>query len=331
MKKLLLAVVVCVLAAVPSVAYPQYSAPAAAGTGTAELVIPAHVIEIETQQGFFVVWETIMFKNVGGANYTGDFRTWVPDKAEIMGISSLGHQTENVSGSGTYTLANNVLSWNASEPIPPGGAVMYRLGYSLPFTVSEGTFSDTASFSKKLRYPTYINYDYTGSSVGSGFVIKSTVPGMSISFEDDKGNRLNPVFDGESYTWVVPEFSGISVKYTKSKVSMTQIAIYGAIGILIILIIAYPILRSRSQKVKDLETAVAGRFQSQEDAGDHEGEEHGDDIGELHEQKEEILKMKKELDEDHESGKLSDEEYEEMRLEYDDREKEIDRRILELR
>ncbi|MCX9013124.1 MAG: hypothetical protein OIN66_18640 [Candidatus Methanoperedens sp.] len=318
-----------------------------------------HLIEVDAvqlePQNKLDIHETLIFKNNGAKNFSGTLRTWVPD-----GISELRAERRNMmDGSLEYGLQiiqnGNIISWQdqiSAKSLPP----LYALEYVLPAEPLGGV-TKSIVYSKKLTYPTLINYKYEEKPGLPSLILKIRKPeGSSIILLDENRNNINPEDVSELegsilYKFGSPRFKELNIEITKPAVAPAGIAGYVILGVLILLALSYPFIRKKSEKLQEIEGKIRGSFKREHEEASEEpveeteegieaeheappaaeadyGELAGKTRGELESEKSEILSRISELDKDYSSGNLMDEEYEELRNPYRRRLEKIDK-ILE--
>lgn len=321
-----------------------------------------HLIEVDAvqfeSQNRLDIHETLIFKNNGIKNFSGTLRTWVPD-----GASGIKAERRNMmDGTLEYGLQmiqnGNIISWQdkiITKSLPP----LYALGYMLP-AEPQGGLTKSISYSKKLTYPTLINYKYEGKPESGlpAIILKIRKPeGSSIILQDENRNDINPEdvseLDGSIlYKFTSPQFKELNIEITKSAITPAGIAGYAVLGILILLALSYPVMRKKSEKLQAIEEKIKGSFKREREEVSEEpveesveepeedieavpgappadGADYGELAGktreELESEKNEILSRISELDKDYSSGNLMDEEYEELRNTYRQRLEKMDK------
>ncbi len=324
-------------------------------------LIEVDAVQLQSKNKLFVR-ETLIFKNQGIKNFFGSLRIWVPDGAEIVrqqGSDEVARQDVvqrryMMNGTLEYPLQpvqnGNIISWKDKIDkvgLPP----MYIVEYTLP-AEPKGTFTKTKHYSKMLRYPTLI------AKKPDIFVLKIIKnEDETVTFTDEKGNSIpaseNPDDKG-GYTWELPGFEELNVEMSKPAAAPAGIAGYAVLGILILLVISYPLIRKKSGKIQALEEKLRNslRREETEEAGEtgeeaieeptstietgevapavEETEFEGKTREELEHLKNEMLSKLSELDKEYKSGNLLDEEYEELRKSYQDKAEIITKKIEQL-
>lgn len=327
------------------------------------IILIQQLIEVDAaqfeEQNRIYVRETLIFKNIGDKNFSGTLRTWVPDGLETLVPGGLEEQKVKVGKvammmGGSVIPINaiqkrNVISWNDSikinDPLPPLYAVEYVLSAE-----PKGTFIKSKSYTKKLVYPTEVN------KAPLSFVLKVTKgSGETITLKDELGSSISssgkPMDEDNSilYTWETPQFKEINIELSKSAIDLSQIAIYLIIGLLIVLVLSYPVIRKKSPKLMEIEEKIRNSLKREpgseeqqeavEDTPEEELEEEQEEPApededlpektkdELETEKSELVSKLDELEKDYASGNLIDEEYEELRNSYQEKLKKIKRQI----
>jgi len=294
------------------------------------IILVQHLIEVDAAQfeaqNQIYVRETLIFKNIGNMNFNGTLRTWVPDGLEGLNVGRvpmmMGGTVERMDA-----LQNgNIISWQdyikANDPLPPLYAVEYVISAE-----PEGTLSKSKYYSKKLVYPTLIN------KVPLSVVLKVTKGSAeTITLKDELGNSISssgkPMDEDNSilYTWESPQFKEINIELSKSAIDLSQIAIYLIIGLLIVLVLAYPVIRKKSPKLMELEEKIKNSLkrepkseeqqETEEEAISEDEVSEQEPEGEEDAENSELVAKLEELEKDYASGNLIDEEYEELRNSY---------------
>jgi hypothetical protein len=259
------------------------------------------------EQNRIYVRETQIFKNIGDMNFQGTLRTWVPDGLEGLNVGKVPMVMGGTVVPMNATQNGNIISWNdtikANDPLPP----LYALEYVLS-AEPEGTLSKSKYYSKKLVYPTLIN------KVPLSFVLKVTKGSAeTITLKDELGSSIlssgNPMDEDNSvlYTWETPQFKEIKIELSKSAIDLSQIGLYLIIGMLIVIVLAYPVIRKKSPKLMEFEEKIRNALKREPDSEEQQENE---------EEKSELVAKLEELEKDYASGNLIDEEYEELKNSY---------------
>ena len=341
-----------------------------------DIILVQQLIEVDAVQmasdNKIFVRETLIYKNVGNKNFSGLLRTWVPDGAEIawqgdegkISMQNLIQRRNMMDGALEYPIQlarnGNIISWKDkidTTGLPP----LYVVAYILPGK-PEGTLTKAKHYSKILLYPTLTKQP--GSIVLK--VIKSKEESVTVT--DEKGSSIsttgNPKEEDNSvlYGWQTPEFTEFRIEISKPAVTPAGIAGYLILGLVIILVLSYPLIRKKSGKIQALEEKIRTSLKREETEESYEEEseetveegieettsgvleEGGEEIvpaaedtefegknrDELEALKNETLDKLDELKKDYESGNLLDEEYEELRRPLQEKVGIISRRIEQL-
>ncbi len=318
------------------------------------IILLQHLIEVdgaqlESQNKIFVR-ETLIYKNIGDKNFSGTLRTWVPDGLEGLKVGRVAMMMGGSMIPLNAIQEGNIISWQdyirSNDPLPP----LYAIEYTIS-SEAEGALVKSRHFSKKIVSPTLIN------KVPVSFILKVTKgSGENIVIKDEKGSSISssgePLAEENSvlYRWDTPEFKEINIELSKSTVGLSQIALYLIIGLLIILVLSYPVIKKKSTKLQGIEGKIISSFskKSEENVTDEnegtqaeEGSEEeieeeaapedkdisGKPKDELETEKNELLSKLEELEKDYASGSMIDEEYEELKNSYQQKLKKINRQI----
>ncbi|MCZ7398998.1 MAG: hypothetical protein O8C62_04850, partial [Candidatus Methanoperedens sp.] len=219
-----------------------------------------------------------------------------------------------------------------------------------------GMITKSKYFSKKLTYPTLINYKYVPIKGLPLFILKLTVSkDNSITLFDENGNKITPQEIGEADNSIInrwsdpPQFKEITVEISKSAATPSGIAGYVILGLLIILVFSYPFIRKKNEKIRSLEGKIRNSLKRKETVKETVEETGGEAAGEtaalgpvetvedtefegktkdeLEVMKDETLSRLSELNKEYESGNMLDEEYEELKKSYQERIDKITGRI----
>jgi hypothetical protein len=255
----------------------------------ANVVIIQHLIEVDqvTYPGYFKLVETIIYKNLGTENYSGPVYTYVQDGAFNIAVT----KTEMAADGGRNTIEDfkvgeNVVGWNDIILSGPGMAPMYQIEYKVPAEPT-GKTTESVTFTKKLKYPTNVNYIYmpiTGMRCLVVKLVKSDE--MKTTVLDNEGSIINADFIEESgnletYYWDQPLFVEFSFEFSKSNPSGSDVTLYLIILLVIISVIGYSVLRGKSQAIKGLEGkrgSVLAKKQDEETYLEEEEFEDDEDI-----------------------------------------------------
>jgi len=321
-----------------------------------DIVLVQHLIVIDAVQlqseNKLFVSETLAFKNMGTKNFNGSLRTWVPDGAERFTVA----KTEMVMGATPTPIQlvqnGNIISWNdfikANDT-----ATLYLVEYLLP-AENTGLVTKSKYFSKKLAYPTLINYKYVQIKGLPLFILKLTVPkDNSIALIDENGNKITPQEISEADNSIInrwsdpPQFKEITVEVSKSASPPSGIAAYVVLGLVVILVFSYLFIR-KNEKIRQFEEKIRNSLKRKETVEETIEETEEEEAGEttkpepvetedtdidgktkdeLEGMKDETLSRLGELNKEYESGNMLDEEFEELKKSYQERIDKITRRI----
>ena len=298
----------------PACAYEGYAADGTesgsmmGGTVTsygANVIMVQHLIEVDqvSNPGYLKVDETIVFKNLGTGDYNGPLFSWLPDGAFNVGVAKLemsaGGQIRSLN---VFWVDNNVVGWN--DTILSGAVMtpMYRLQYMVPAEPT-GKITESVTFTKKLKYPTNVNYNYVPSTGMPSLVIKLVKSGdLKTTIVNEDGSKIEAdsveVAEGsKTYNWGQPLFAEVSFVMSRSSVDQSQISLYLVILLVILLIIGYPMLRGKTPGLKGLENKL-GNTKSEEEDDDLYWEQEEEEL----EDEDEDEGDEEELEEDIEAG-----------------------------
>lgn len=259
--------------------------------------ISLHLIEVEADrldlQDKLYVHETIVFRNAGTKIFSGTLKTWVPDG--VLEIKVMKAQmVAEIGGQSIVTEQNgNIISWQ--DYIEANNVSMYVIEYLL-LAEPKGYITKSKYYSKKLLYPTLINYQYFPTPGYPVFILKvSKSKDSSITILDENRNKIIAQDVSEEDSSIISRFSELqfkelNIELSKSAIDLSQIGLYLVIGVLIVLVLAYPVIRTKSPKLMEFE-----------------------------EEKSALVAKLEELEKDYASGNLIDEEYEELRNSYQEK------------
>ncbi len=314
-----------------------------------DIVLLQHLIEIDAvqfeSQNKIYVRETILFKNIGEKPFSGTLRTWVPDGVVELKVGRVAMMMDSRVEQLNAIQNGNIISWQdnikSNDPLTPLYSVEYVLS-SKP----EGTLSRSRYYQKKLVYPTLVN------KVPLNIILKVTKgSGETLSVKDENGGSISssgkPVNDenGILFSWETPEFKEINIELSKSAIDLQQMALYLIIGLLLVLVLAYPVIRKKSPRLQEIEEKIRNSMkkepsneekqddveeiteEEQEEENNKEVEESppeqkelsGKTNGEHEVEKNDLISNLEKLEKDYASGNLIDEEYEELRNTYQER------------
>ncbi|GFO97011.1 hypothetical protein ig2599ANME_1208 [groundwater metagenome] len=298
------------------------------------IILLRHLIEVDAvqfeSQNRIYVRETLIFKNIGDKHFSGTLRTWVPDGIEGIKVGKVAMMMDS-SGEPLNAIQNgNIISWQGNitlnDPLPPLYAVEYVLSAE-----PEGTLIKSRHYTKKFVFPTLIN------KVPLNIILRVTKGNdETVIIKDEKGSNIQssgkPMDEDNSvlYNWETPQFKEIKIEFSKSAIDLSQMALYLIIGLLIVLVLAYPIIRKKSPKLQEMEEKIRNSLKREpesEEQQETDEELYGKPKDELEAEKNELVSRLEKLEKDYASGDLIDEEYEELRNSYQEKLKKIERKI----
>ncbi len=227
----------------------------------ANVVIIQHLIEVDqvTYPGYIKVVETIIYKNLGTDNYSGPIYTYVHDGAFNIAVTkqemATGGSKNNLE---VFQISENVVGWNDIILSGTGMAPMYQIEYTVPAETT-GKTTESVTFTKKLKYPTNVNYIYMPITGMPALVVKlQKSGGMKTTILDNDGSEIKADYfeeigNSETYNWYQPLFVEITFELSKSNQAGSDITMYMIILLVIIAIVGYPVLRGKSTVIKELE------------------------------------------------------------------------------
>jgi hypothetical protein len=316
------------------------------------VTIPQYLIELNYETSVnstvAVAFETIVFRNTGTVNRSEDVCVAVPENAEIMQVMKMGHMTDAASAEVAYERDGEILCWNMT--INAGGMAMYSVRYVVPLG-GMGTSDVPDEFVKKLIGPAIANYPINSlllkanSNTGGDTDIGDT----DIKFTDGAGNAIEPDSaspeddGGVHYIWAGPvAFEELHVVFPQPSQSqpLNRWITYAVIAMLLIAALTYPIIHVKNNKLRGSDGGLScsgctacdkGKDDAEKEPGaGGDWEEMDEIIVELTQSKEELIRKKKailavlsKLDEDHDSGEVSDDDYRRLTLNYKDKAIEI--------
>ena len=315
--------------------FEQYAAPN-------DVTIPQYLIELNYETSgnstVGVACETIVFRNDGATNRSEDVCVAVPENAEIMQVMKMGHMTDAASAEVAYERDGEILCWNMT--LKSGGMAMYSVRYVVPLG-GMGTSDVPDEFVKKLNSPAVANYPINSLILK----VNTDIDNMDIKFTDGAGNTLEPDSaspeddGGVHYVWAGPvAFEELHVVFPQPSQSqpLNRWITYAVIALLLIAALTYPILHIKNNKLRGTDGGLScsrcavcdkGKdgVEKEPNAGG-DWEEMDEIITELTQPKEELIRKKKailavlsKLDEDHDSGEVSDDDYRRLTLNYKDK------------
>jgi len=295
-----------------------------------DIIMAQHLIEYDAVQlqseNKLFIRETLIFRNIGVKDYYGPLRTWLPDGSEKIKVS----KSEMMTGGGLIPIDfdknGNIISWKQYVEQNSKLPLLYAVEYSV--AMEPGASSITGIFSKKLAYPTLLNYRYIEKPDLPALVVKITKPPeSSIKLFDENRNELKPSEadeTGEIIRFSSPQFKELNIEISKSSAIPAvkqDYVVYVVIGILILLVLLYPYI---SGKLKKGEANKTPKVTSSSYAGKAKEERSGSGKNTVRPEEElkgtndtendpfrkELGLKLKELETKYKSGDLLDEEYE---------------------
>ena len=269
--------------------------------------------------------ETIVFINRGNENHTDDLCVAIPENAKVMYMNKMGHQIMNASPIQVQCEhKEETLCWNAT--IAPGSMAMYAITYTVPIT-------ESGEFVKNLD-PAVMNYPIVSFRLNV-----STDGNIKLTDENGVAIKQDPVEDrdgGALYVWTdgVP-FKELHVKTSQPQPSsMDKWIVYGIIAVLIIAALSYPIIHVRNNKLREKEggnklscascSVCSGDDENDKEPRGGDWDEMDDIITEvsqtekdLRRKKRAILAVLNKLEEDRDTGAVSDADYKRISSKYE--------------
>ncbi len=307
-----------------------------------DVTIPQYLIELNYETSgnstVGVACETIVFRNTGAANRSEDVCVAVPENAEIMQVMKMGHMTDAASAEVAYGREGELLCWNMT--LKSGGMAMYSVRYVVPLG-GMGTSDVPDEFVKKLTGHAVANYPINALILK----VNTDTGDTDIKFTDGSGNPLEPDSaspeddGGVHYTWAGPVvFEELHVVFPQPSQSqpLNRWITYAVIALLLIAALTYPIIHIKNNKLRGADGGLScsgcavcnkGKDDAEKEPGTGgDWEEMDEIITELTQSKEELIRKKKailavlsKLDEDHDSGEVSDDDYRRLTLNYKDK------------
>lgn len=300
-----------------------------------DVVLSQHLIELDDtqQENNLTIKETLVFKNTGEQNFSGSLSMWVPDDAidvVVAKVEMMASATPiSLPATSKKVQKGNIISWSSSiqknNSLPPMFAVLYQVPGN--------------KYSKILLYPTETKQPIN-------LVLKVTLnKGETAAITDGNGNSVTASAsikedantNSALYGWIEPQFTELTVGITKPAIvtpsKVDNLGIYIVIGVLILAVLSYPLLRTKSVKLREFENRLKSSFKKEESEEEETVEEKlisSEKIAtaeneRLEKEKRELLSKLGELDKKYASGDLMDEEYDELRVPYQKRLKEIEK------
>jgi len=309
-----------------------------ATTSDQDIIMAQHLIEYDAvqlqSQNKLFIRETLIFRNNGTKDFYGPLKTWMPDSSEKIKVS----KSEMMTGGGLIPLDfdknGNIISWKEYVEQNSKLPLLYVVEYDVP--MEPGASSVTGIYSKKLAYPTLINYRYIEKPDLPALVVKITKPQESLIkiFDENRNEITQKEVDetGEIIRFSSPQFKELNIEISKSSAISavkTDYLVYVVIGILILLVLLYPYIskklkqekpdKIKSDKTKSDKTpkVTSNPDKSREEksgSGNNSvrsvEESKGNGDTEMDPLRKELGLKLKELETKYKSGELLDEEYE---------------------
>ncbi len=299
------------------------------GNSVGNIVVLQQLVEVDISSvENIIVRETIVFKTTG--NYTTDLMIWVPDGAEIMGISRQDMTEEKPAIPLQYVQEGNILQFNDAERLNTTGIMppMYAIQYVIPRT----TVDKEPEYTKILQYPTYINYP-----ISNLIVTIISAEGIDTAIKDEGGNviqgdTIESGINRVMHAWSSPEFKEFTIS-TRSQGNTTNILLYIAIGLIILAVLAFPFVQKK-MKAGNGDTFVksAGTLKQKKEDSDNEKKGKGlkgeavnvdenvnmaePDLDEFEVRYDAVVSLLNEIKNDRDNGNLSDNEYKKLSGKY---------------
>lgn len=249
------------------------------------VVVEEHIIAIDASAdpNMLFIYETLRF------NDAGEITAWIPDDASIHGVYVM------VEGGYTnidFRRDGNLIYWSA----PQGGS--FRLQYSTSGAPA-GILRKNVVFEKMLLNP-----------ANSMLLMVKTEKGKEVTSSLEFYNAEEQNGD-VVWLFIGHEISGsVSASITWGP-SYEGLFGYFGVAMVILLALAYPILRGRVSEIKKFERR-AGLRKTPET---------------LKTERQALLSILRELEDDYENGKLQSEQYIELKAEYKEKVMELSRRL----
>jgi hypothetical protein len=296
-----------------------------------DIIMAQHLIELDAVQlqseNKLLIKETLTFKNIGTKDFNGFLRTWLPDGSEMINVSKSEMMAEGGLNSLDFNRTGNIISWQEYVEQNSKLPVLYTVEYTV--ALKPGASSITGIYSKKLAYPTLINYEYVKiRSDLSPFVVKITKPQeSSIKLFDENRNEITQLKKDEAsdiYRCDSLQFKELNIEISRSSAIpavQKDYAVY-VIGILILLILLYPYINNKLKRgeagktLKVTSSSYAGKSREERSRSGNnsvrsEEEFKGNSDTEMDPLRKELGLKLTELETKYKSGELLDEEYEE--------------------
>lgn len=301
-----------------------------------DLIISGYLIELDytADENLAVVRETIVFSNTGDANHSENVYIAVPENAQIAHVMKQGHvMTDATPSQVRHEQDGEILRWNTA--LEPGAMAMYSITYTVPVNIT-GTVSRSGEFVKKLVYPAVVNYPIVS------FRLKINTESR-VKITDETGRAIKPDLteseDGSTfYIWNnYITFKELHIILSQPSQFPDKWIGYALIVLVIASALLYPILHAKNARMRGGDKSACAYCPSvcekeEERAGDWEEMENI--VTEVTESNENLIRKKKailavldKLEEDHDAGELSDEQYMRLRSKYKNQAIEITKQL----
>jgi len=302
-----------------------------------DIIMVQHLIEFDAVQlqseNKLFIRETLIFRNIGTKDFYGSLKTWVPEGSEKIKVS----KSEMMTGGGLtpldFNTNGNIISWKEFVEQNSKLPLLYAVEYAV--AMEPGATSITGTYSKKLAYPTLLNYRYREQPGLPALVVKIAKPQeSSIKLFDEKRNEIKP--DEMDETGEIKRFSDPRFKELNIEISgasaipaiKKDYVVYIVLGILIVLVLLYPIIKKKlkpgendeNEEEEEEETSSPAEDEPQEEISESDDSpagsvkefdgKSGDELGSI---RKGLLQELKELETEYKSGELLDEEYEDKK------------------
>lgn len=278
-----------------------------------DIIMVQHLIEYDAVQlqseNKLFIRETLIFRNIGSKDFYGFLKTWLPDGYETKSIKV--SKSEMMTGGGLIPLDfdknGNIISWKDFVEQNSTLPLLYVVEYAV--AMKPGSSSVTGTYSKRLVSPTEINYRYLDKPGLPAIVVRINKPNeSSIKFLDENRNEIKPDEPDETEDikrFSKPQFIELNIEISKSTATSAvkkDYVVYVVLGILIVLVLLYPIIKKKLKPGENDEEEISSHA---EDEPEVKGSKSDDSKG--------LLQELKELEAEYKSGDLLDEEYEDKR------------------
>jgi hypothetical protein len=295
-----------------------------------DIIIAQHLIEYDAVQlqpeNKVFIRETLIFRNIGTKDFYGFLKTWLPEGSEKIVVS----KSEMMTGGGLTPLefnkTGNVLSWKDYVEKNSTLPLIYAVEYTV--AMKPGASSITGTYSKKLAYPTLINYRYVGKPGLTSLIVKITKPQTSsIKLFDENRNEIksdDPAETGDIIRISDPQFKELNIEISGSSAipaATKSYWVYVVLGILLLLVLLYPYISSKLKKgdagktLKVTSSPYSGKAKEERSRSGNKSVPPKEDLKGNSDTENDPLRKElglklKELETKYKSGDLLDEEYE---------------------